>query len=167
MKAYWGVEVYLYAFLTSALDGGEWSASRPGSFTHRERAPGTHWIGGWGSSKIRFEIDENSAHVHDAPLWCGAPPPKTAASGHPSMSLRRLDAASHNVTACLPVTDAVTSNPNQKIKFCCYVTQSLLVNIQGWNCNGKHTRTYPVFCTDSKATSYFLNDWGSVPGGCR
>jgi hypothetical protein len=32
--------------LTSALDGGEWSASRPGRFTPRERAPGTHWIGG-------------------------------------------------------------------------------------------------------------------------
>jgi hypothetical protein len=33
--------------LTLALDGGEWSASRPGRFTPRERAPGTHWIGGW------------------------------------------------------------------------------------------------------------------------
>jgi hypothetical protein len=33
--------------LTSALDGGEWSASRPGRYTSRERAPGTHWIGGW------------------------------------------------------------------------------------------------------------------------
>jgi hypothetical protein len=33
--------------LTSALDGGEWSASRPGRFTPKERAPGTHWIGGW------------------------------------------------------------------------------------------------------------------------
>jgi hypothetical protein len=33
--------------LTSALDGGEWSASRPGRFTPRERAPGTHWIEGW------------------------------------------------------------------------------------------------------------------------
>jgi hypothetical protein len=33
--------------VTSAIDGGEWSASRPGRFTHRERAPGTHWIGGW------------------------------------------------------------------------------------------------------------------------
>jgi hypothetical protein len=30
--------------LTSALDGGELSASRPGRFTHRERAPGTHYI---------------------------------------------------------------------------------------------------------------------------
>jgi hypothetical protein len=33
--------------LTSALDGGGWSASRPGRFTPRERAPDTHWIGGW------------------------------------------------------------------------------------------------------------------------
>jgi hypothetical protein len=33
--------------LTSALDGGEWSASRPGRFTPRESPPGTHWIGGW------------------------------------------------------------------------------------------------------------------------
>jgi hypothetical protein len=33
--------------LTLALDRGEWSASHPGSFTPRERAPGTHWIGDW------------------------------------------------------------------------------------------------------------------------
>jgi hypothetical protein len=43
MKTYWRVE----AFLTSALDGGEWSASRSGRFTPREIAPGIHWIGGW------------------------------------------------------------------------------------------------------------------------
>jgi len=36
------VNVQMYAFLTSALDGGEWSASRASRFT-----PGTHWIGGW------------------------------------------------------------------------------------------------------------------------
>jgi hypothetical protein len=33
--------------LTSALDGGEWSALHLGRFTPRERAPVTHWIGGW------------------------------------------------------------------------------------------------------------------------
>jgi len=32
-KTYWGVEVWLYAFLTSILDGGEWSVSRLGRFT--------------------------------------------------------------------------------------------------------------------------------------
>jgi hypothetical protein len=36
----------LHTYLTSVLDGGEWSASRPGRFTPRERAPGLHWIGG-------------------------------------------------------------------------------------------------------------------------
>jgi hypothetical protein len=41
-KAYGGVDV-----LTSALAGGEWSASCPGHFSPGERAPGTHWIGGW------------------------------------------------------------------------------------------------------------------------
>jgi hypothetical protein len=30
--------------LTLALDGSKWSASHPGHFTPRERAPGTHWI---------------------------------------------------------------------------------------------------------------------------
>jgi hypothetical protein len=33
--------------LTPELVGGEWSASRIGHFTPSERAPGTHWIGGW------------------------------------------------------------------------------------------------------------------------
>jgi len=30
--------------LASARDGDEWSASRPGQFTSRERGPGTHRI---------------------------------------------------------------------------------------------------------------------------
>jgi hypothetical protein len=38
---------WIYVFLTSALLGGEWSASRPCRFTPKERAPVTHWIGGW------------------------------------------------------------------------------------------------------------------------
>jgi hypothetical protein len=33
--------------LTSALYGSEWSASRPGRFIPRKRAPGTNWIGDW------------------------------------------------------------------------------------------------------------------------
>jgi hypothetical protein len=46
MKAYGGVKVQLHTFFDLALDGDEWSASRPGHFTLRERALGTHWIGG-------------------------------------------------------------------------------------------------------------------------
>jgi hypothetical protein len=47
MKAYGGVDVQIHIFLTSALAGGEWSASRLGRFTAGERTPGTHCIGGW------------------------------------------------------------------------------------------------------------------------
>jgi hypothetical protein len=45
----WGERRYSsYSFSTSALDGGEWSASRPGrAFTPGEGTPGTHWTGGW------------------------------------------------------------------------------------------------------------------------
>jgi hypothetical protein len=46
MKTYWERYSSTHS-LTSALDAGEWSASRPGRFTAGERAPGTHWIGGW------------------------------------------------------------------------------------------------------------------------
>jgi hypothetical protein len=49
MEAHGGERRYSsYSFLTSALDGGEWSASHPGrSLPPGERTPGTHWIGGW------------------------------------------------------------------------------------------------------------------------
>jgi hypothetical protein len=44
MVVYGGVDVYIHILLTSALAGGEWSASRPLRFTPGERAAGTHWI---------------------------------------------------------------------------------------------------------------------------
>jgi hypothetical protein len=47
MKAYGGVDVYIHIILTSALVGGEWSASLPCRFIPGERAPGIHWIVGW------------------------------------------------------------------------------------------------------------------------
>jgi hypothetical protein len=34
-------------FLTSALDGDEWSASHNGSLTPRETVPSAQWIGSW------------------------------------------------------------------------------------------------------------------------
>jgi hypothetical protein len=40
------VEIQLKSFLTSALEGGVWSASRPGRLYPRER-PVTHCTGGW------------------------------------------------------------------------------------------------------------------------
>jgi len=48
--------------LTPALDGGECSASCTGRFIPRERAPGTHWMGGRserrGEEKISLHLLE-------------------------------------------------------------------------------------------------------------
>jgi hypothetical protein len=43
--AYRGVEVFICAFLISALDGGEW-LGRFGSFTCRGSEPRIRWMGG-------------------------------------------------------------------------------------------------------------------------
>jgi hypothetical protein len=52
MKAYREVDVLTHIFLTSALVGGEWSASRPGRSTPGERVPGAHCIGGWVGPRV-------------------------------------------------------------------------------------------------------------------
>jgi hypothetical protein len=44
-------EVIAPHILDLELDGGQWSVSRLGRFTPRERAPGTHCIGGWVSPR--------------------------------------------------------------------------------------------------------------------
>jgi hypothetical protein len=43
-------------FFTSALVGGEWSASSAGRFTPGEIALGTHWIGDW--MVLRIGLDD-------------------------------------------------------------------------------------------------------------
>jgi hypothetical protein len=65
MKVDWGSGSIAHAFLTSALDGDEWSSSRPGHLNHRERAPGTHWIGGWVASGVSLTITHNNMVQYD------------------------------------------------------------------------------------------------------
>jgi hypothetical protein len=45
MKTYGGEDVKTHIFLTSAIIGGEWSASSPGRYTLGEKASDTHWTG--------------------------------------------------------------------------------------------------------------------------
>jgi hypothetical protein len=47
MKTYGGVDIETHVFLTSALVGSGWSASRPSRLTPREKAPCAHSIEGW------------------------------------------------------------------------------------------------------------------------
>jgi hypothetical protein len=48
-----------YSFSTSAVDGGEWSASRPGrAFTPGERTPGPHCAGGWVGLRAGLDTED-------------------------------------------------------------------------------------------------------------
>jgi hypothetical protein len=54
-------------FLTSALVGGEWSASHPSRFTLGERAPrGTHWIARAPESVLTTWRRENPCPYRDS-----------------------------------------------------------------------------------------------------
>jgi hypothetical protein len=59
MKVYGGVDVLVHIFLTSAVTGSEWLASRPCRFTRRKRDPGTHSIGGWMDPRAGLDDVEN------------------------------------------------------------------------------------------------------------
>jgi hypothetical protein len=64
MKAEGGVDVEIHIFLTSALVGGEWSASLPCGFTPGERASGTHWIEGWVGPRASLEtVDPTGTQI--------------------------------------------------------------------------------------------------------
>jgi hypothetical protein len=60
MKSLVGAEVELHTFLTSALDGGGWSASRPVRFTSREKFPADFLIGGSQSRSGLSDEEKNS-----------------------------------------------------------------------------------------------------------
>jgi hypothetical protein len=65
MKTCGGVDVQIHVFLTSALVGGKWPASRPGRFTPAEKAPVTYWIGGWVSSRtVLHDVERRKSFTY-------------------------------------------------------------------------------------------------------
>jgi hypothetical protein len=60
----WGSEGIAPPFLTPALDGGEWSDSRPDRFTLEEGTPGTHWLGSWVGLEAGMDAMEERQILH-------------------------------------------------------------------------------------------------------
>jgi hypothetical protein len=54
---------YSSIFLPSALDGGEWSASRPYRINRGEKAPLTHRIGGWADPRAGLQALEKRKNL--------------------------------------------------------------------------------------------------------
>jgi hypothetical protein len=64
MKTYGREDVQSHVFLTSALVGGEWSASRPGHFFPGERVVDSHWTGGWLGPRTGLDDVERRKILH-------------------------------------------------------------------------------------------------------
>jgi hypothetical protein len=65
MKAYGGVYVKIHVFLTSALAGGEWSASHPGRFIPGERASGKREMRKReAGTEERYRLTSSFSYVH-------------------------------------------------------------------------------------------------------
>jgi hypothetical protein len=60
-----------YSFTTSTLDGGEWSASRPGRALPREKDLGTQWTGGWVGPRAGLDTEARGKILC---LWRGSNP---------------------------------------------------------------------------------------------
>jgi hypothetical protein len=85
MKTYRGVGVFIHIFLTLALAGREWLASRPARFTAGERAPNTHWMGGWVDPRVGLDDVERITFLTLPGLEL-----RTQVRPAPSQSLYRL-----------------------------------------------------------------------------
>jgi hypothetical protein len=69
LEGVWGVDGLIHIFLTSALDGGEWSASRLGRFTPGETAPCTRWIGSWMDPRVCLDdVEKILDHIGTPPI---------------------------------------------------------------------------------------------------
>lgn len=58
LVGYRGVEVFLLSFISSVLDGSEWSSECPSCHILREIVTGTPWIGGWTCTSAAVNILE-------------------------------------------------------------------------------------------------------------
>jgi hypothetical protein len=66
MKMNVGVDAEIHTFLISALDGGEWSASRPAHFIPGDKVPSAYCIVGWVG--LRTGLDETEKKK-SCPHW--------------------------------------------------------------------------------------------------
>jgi hypothetical protein len=79
MEAYAEVDAQTQVYFTSPLVGNEWSALRPDRFIPEERAPSTHWIGGWVGPKAG--IDDMEKRKFFTPMGL-----ELRSLGHPASS---------------------------------------------------------------------------------
>jgi len=86
----------------SVLDGGEWSASRPGRFTAREGAPCAHWIEGWVGLRVCLDaVVKGKIPIlyRDSKPWPSSPWPSVVLLYHGSSFKRKTKVNYKKVTS--------------------------------------------------------------------
>jgi len=104
--------------LTSALDGGEWSASLSSLFIPKETAPGTHWVGGWVGSRAVLDVVVKR-EIH-RPSW----------ESNPRIPIVQP------ITQCYTdwaITALVPSKGKSKFAFCWRTVRWLITNSMEWS----------------------------------
>jgi hypothetical protein len=65
--AWWERRYSPYSFLTSALDGGEWSASRPSRALPLGKDPGNHCTGVWVGPRASLDTEARGIIISPLP----------------------------------------------------------------------------------------------------
>jgi hypothetical protein len=73
MKTHEVVEVQVHTFLTLALDGDEWSPSRPSLYTPGEEALSTYWVGGCEDRRAVLDTVTKRKNPFPVPSGNGTP----------------------------------------------------------------------------------------------
>jgi hypothetical protein len=133
MKAYGGVDVQIHIFLTSALAGGEWSASRPFRFIPGETASDSNWIGGWlGPSASMDDVEKrkwltlpglelwtHSRPAHSQSLYRLRYQPIRFQSRNSAMMKNFQSINAHAVTQNIECKSGQLESDNLSYNFCC------------------------------------------------
>jgi hypothetical protein len=102
-----GLWRYTPPFLTSALGGGEWSASHPDRFNPwKSAATRTHWLGGWVGSRADLDavkkrkISFPCREANPGSLGCPAPSPSLNRLDYPSSILHHIQTQTVSLQLC-------------------------------------------------------------------
>jgi hypothetical protein len=91
-----GVHLQAQIFLNSWLVEDKWSVPRPGRYNRGERAPGSHWIGGWVGNRASLD-DVKKTEFLNLPVLEIRPLSRPARS----QSLYRLHYPFSKIVLCL------------------------------------------------------------------
>jgi hypothetical protein len=102
---------YTPPFLTSAQDGGEWSASHPGHITPGEKSPSTHSLGGLAEPRASLDDVEKRKSLEPVRNWTLA----------------------NQLIACHCTNQAITYVPYSGTLLLLYCCSSLSLSVDVWH----------------------------------